>query len=244
MVVLKEMTCEGSRSAWDRSRPLGGVPGFRVIELNTAQSGCAAARIREHCGEFFHMPGYAAVAARALCLLHEMRQDPQACIHLQVPFQSRKRAAGAVFQTRMGTLMLALNSKELGTFDSAVAHVMAVYKDVLKRGLPQASEALATLMMGVPVRLAMPFIRFQNEGEICSLFHSHTGTFLRGVDRFAGAEVENVYSIPSLSTPPGFGLFFSDYREALTFTMGWRGESLNEGEVQAVAEQVLGDLTP
>jgi hypothetical protein len=244
MVVLKEMTCAGSRSAWDRSRPLGGVPGFRVIELNADQSGRAAARIREQCGEFFHMPGYAAVAARALRLVHEMRQDQQACMHLQVPFQSRKRAAGAVFQNRMGTLMLPLNSKELGTFESAVAHVMAVYKDVLKRGLPQASEALATLMMGVPVRLAMPFIRFQNEGEICSLFHSHTGTFLRGVDRFAGAEVENVYSIPSLSTPPGFGLFFSDYREALTITMGWRGESLNEGEVQAVAEQVLRDLNP
>ena len=113
---------------------------------------------------------------------------------------------------------------------------------MVKRQMPQASEALAQLTMGMPVRLAMPFVRFQNKGEICSLFHSHTGTFLRGVDRFAGAEVENVYTVPSVSTPPGLGVFFSDHRETLTATIAWRGESLNEAEVQAVIEQTKRDL--
>lgn len=242
MLVLKEMTCAGSQSAWDRSRPLGGVPGFRVFEFTRQQTSAIAQRVRQHCGEVFHMPAFAAVAARGLKLLHDQRRQPQACIHLQVPFQSRKRATGAVFQNRMGTLMLPLQADQLGTFESAVAHVLAVYKDVIKRKLPQASEALATLMMGVPLRLAMPFIRYQNEGEICSLFHSHTGTFLRGVERFAGAEVENVYTVPSVSTPPGFGLFFSDHQEALTATLAWRGESLHDDEVEAVSAQLHRDL--
>jgi hypothetical protein len=240
--VLTNVTNTSNESAWDRRRPMVGVPGFQVIEFSREQSVQIGAQVRRHCGEVFHMPAFAAVAARGLRLLHEMRQNPQANIHLQIPFQARKRAAGAVFQNRMGTLMLPLEAKELGTFESAVKHVLAVYKDMLKRNMPQASEALAQLTMGIPVRLAMSFVRFQNKGEICSLFHSHTGTFLRGVDCFAGAEVENVYTVPSVSTPPGFGLFFSDHREALTATIAWRGESLNEAEVQAVIEQTKHDL--
>lgn len=240
--VLTNITNVSNQSAWDRRRPMTGAPGFQVIEFSREQSAQIDARVRQNCGEVFHMPAFAAVAARGLRLLHEMRHNPQANLHLQVPFQARKRAAGAMFQNRMGMLLLPLEAKHLGTFESAVTHVLAVYKDMIKRSMPQASEALAQLTMGLPVRLAMPFVRFQNKGEICSLFHSHTGTFLRGVDRFASAEVENVYTVPSVSTPPGFGLFFSDHREALTATIAWRGESLNEAEVQAVIEQTKRDL--
>ncbi len=240
--TLKQITDAGNHSAWDRSRSIGGAPQFRVLELSKEQSLAVTATCRRTCGDFFHMPFYAAVAARALRRLHELRGLPLGCCHMEVPFQSRKRASGALFQNRMGMLLLPLFEREMTTFDAAAAHVLAVYKDSVKRQLPQSSEALGGLMMYLPARLLMPIIRLQNHGEICSLFHSHTGTFLSGVESFAGAAVENVYSIPSVSTPPGFGLFFSDHQEALTVTLAWRGESLNEGEMQAMCEQVMTDL--
>lgn len=241
--TLKDMTTLGSHSAWDRSRPLGGEPGFHLIELSSAQSDAVAETCRRTCGDFFQMPFFAAVAARALWRLHTLRGLALGGCHMEVPFQARKRAPGAVFQNRMGMLLLPLLESEMSTFSGAAAHVLAVYKDSVKRQLPKASEALGALMMYLPSRALMPIIRFQNRGEICSLFHSHTGTFLRGVECFAGAEVANVYTIPSVSTPPGFGLFFSDYRGSLTITMAWRGESLNNEELQVLCEQVLTDLT-
>lgn len=241
--VLKDMTTLGTRSAWERGRALAGAPGFRVIEFTPEQTQAAAGRCRRTCGDFFQMPFYAAVAARALRALHQLRGLPPAWCHMEVPFQSSKRGAGAVFQNRMGMLLLPLLESSLGTFEAAAAHVLAVYKDSVKKRLQVASEALGSLMMHFPARFLMPVIRLHNRGEICSLFHSHTGTFLRNVPDFAGAEVRNVYSIPSVSTPPGVGIFFSDHRGALTLTLAWRGESLNEGEVQAICGQILADLT-
>lgn len=241
--AMKEMVGQGSHSAWDRTRSIAGAPGFHVMELTREQSQAATETCRRVCGEFFQMPFYAAIAARALAKLHALRQLPPACCHLQVPFQSRKRSTGAVFQNRMGMLLLPLLESEMTTLDTAGAHVLAVYRDSVKRQLAQSSEALGALMMYLPARLLMPIIRFQNDGEICSLFHSHTGTFLRGIDNFAGAAVANIYSVPSVSTPPGFGLFFSDHRDALTLTFAWRGESLNNHELQAMCAQVMSDLT-
>ena len=241
--LLRKMTCEGSHSVWHRGEPLPGERGFRVIELDAAQSAKAFATQRKYGGDFFQMPFYAAVTARALRLVHQMRAMPEAYCHLEVPYQVGKRSPGAVFQNQMATLLLPLLETEMATLDAAVAHVLAVYKATMKSGQPQATAALMALVMHMPVSLFIPFIRFQNLGEICGLFHSHTGTFLSHGATFAGAEVENVYNIPSVCTPPGIGIFFSDCQERITITLAWREGSLSLDEQSTVATQIVEDLT-
>ncbi|MDB6139931.1 MAG: hypothetical protein JWO94_3003 [Verrucomicrobiaceae bacterium] len=241
--VLRQMTCVGSRSAWHRGEPLPGDRGFQVIELDAAQSAAAFAVQRRYGGEFFHMPFYAAITARALRLVHEMRSLPQGYCHLEVPYQVGRRPPGAVFQNQMATLLLPLLESEMPTRDAAVAHVLAVYKAAMKGGQPQATAALMALVMNMPAGLFIPFIRFQNVGEICGLFHSHTGTFLPGGSTFAGSEVDNVFNIPSVCTPPGLGIFFSDFAGRITLTLAWRGDSLQADELAAVSRQIVEDLT-
>lgn len=241
--ALRKITCDGSRSAWQRGVPMDGKPAFRVIELNDESSARAFARIRHYCGDFFQMPFYAALAVRALRWLHRERETASACCHLEVPYQQGKRGRGALFQNRMGMLLLPVREAEFDDLDAAVAEVTNVYRDSLRRGLPQAMEALMRLTMHVPVDLFMPFIRFQNEGEICSLFHSHTGTFLKGIDRFAGAEVQNVFNVPGVSTPPGLGVFFSDFAGRITATLAWREGCISEQEEHALVQQLQHDLT-
>jgi hypothetical protein len=137
---------------------------------------------------------------------------------------------------------LFLESRALGGLDAAVAHVQQCYKNALKQGLPQASEALMALARQMPVRWFIPMVRLQNRGQICSLFHSHTGSFLPERSHFAGAAVENVCTIPSVSTPPGLGLFFSDYAGKISVTISWRSGSLTQDEMASVRASVLTDL--
>ena len=241
--VLRQMTCVGNHSAWFKGESLLGDRGFRVIELDDAQSAKAFAVQRKYGGEFFQMPFYAAVTARALKLVHEKRAMAPGYCHLEVPYQVGKRAPGAVFQNQMATLLLPLLEKEMPTLDATVAHVLAVYKAAMKGGQPQATAALMTLVMHMPVGLFIPFIRFQNLGEICGLFHSHTGSFLPRGPAFAGAEVENLYNVPSVCTPPGLGIFFSDCQGRITITLAWREGCFNVDEQDAVAAQLITDLT-
>ncbi len=239
---LQAMTYLGCLSAWTKKAPQHGAPEFRLIELSTTQSEQTLGRLRELCGELFQMPFYAAVAARALRRLHELRGWQSPAIHLQLPAQTRGRSRDLIFGNHMGTLPLFLEAAALGSLPAAVAHLQQCYKDSLKTGMPQASEAMMSLASHMPVRGFIPMVRLTNCGQICSLFHSHTGTFLPGRTHFAGAAVENVCTIPSVCTPPGLGLFFSDFGGRITVTLAWRGAGFTTAEVDALAAHIVADL--
>lgn len=243
MLRLHAMTKAGCLSAWKKGMPTGGSPQFRLIKLSAEQSQAAFARLRSSCGEFLQMPFYAAIAGRALRLLHEMRSWYSPEIHLHLPIQSRGRSRDHIFGNGMGALPVFLDAPALGTMDDAVTHVLAKYREAMKQDMPQASEALMTLAAQLPVKWFISAVRLTNRGQICSLFHSHTGTFLPGRAEFVGAAIQNVYTIPGVCSPPGLGVFFSDYAGCITVTLAWRGDGMSEMEVAAVSRQIQTDLT-
>jgi len=240
---LHAMTRAGCLSAWVKGSPGTGRPAFKVLELSVSQSQAAFAHLRSACGEFLQMPFYAAVAARAVHRLHVLRgwQSPE--VHLQLPTQARGRSRDLIFGNHMGTLPLFLDSRALQTMDEAVRHLLERYREALKQDMPRASEALMSLASQGPVKGFIPMVRLTNRGQICSLFHSHTGTFLPGSSNFAGAAVKNVFTIPSVSSPPGLGVFFSDCDGRMTVTLAWRDGGVAETEVESLSRQILADLT-
>lgn len=240
---LQAMTNAGSLSAWIKGAPPPGAPDYRLVELSQEQSRQASERLRGLCGEFFQMPFYAAVAARALRRLHEMRGWTSPQIHLQLPAQTRGRSRDLIFGNHMGTLPLFLDAGALASLPAAVAHVQECYKEALKNQWPQASEAMMGLASHMPVGLFIPTVRLSNLGQICSLFHSHTGSFLAGKADFAGAAVDNICTIPSVCTPPGLGVFFSDFSGKITATLAWRKAGLTAGEAEELSSQIMADMT-
>lgn len=240
---LRATTFTGCLSAWIKGRPEPGLPRYHRLALSLEQSRLAAAKLRHLCGELFQMPFYAAVAARAMCRLHELRGWSSPELHLQLPTQTRGRSRDLLFGNHMGTLPLFLNVEALGSLPDAVAHVQQCYKEAIKAGMPQASEAMMGLSSHMPVRCFIPMVRLTNCGQICSMFHSHTGAFLSGRPDFAGAPVLDVCTIPSVCTPPGLGLFFSDFGGKITATLAWRATALSAEEVKNLTIQIVGDLT-
>ena len=240
---LHEMTSAGCLSAWVKGMPTGGRPEYRLIELSKEESAKAMARLRVLCGDFLQMPFYAAIAARALRLLHEQRGWSSPEIHLHLPIQLRGRSRELIFGNHMGAMPLFLDAGALGTVDEAVAHVLEKYRESMREGRQQASEALTTLAAQLPLSTFIPMVRWTNMGQICSLFHSHTGSFLPGRTEFAGAAVQNNCTIPSVSTPPGLGIFVSDYAGLITVTLAWRGDGVSQAEIEALNQRIRTDLT-
>lgn len=240
---LQATTNTGCLSAWTRGMPQQGGPEYRRIRLSREQSRLAAVKLRGLCGEFFQMPFYAAVAARAMRRLHDLRGWASPEMHLQLPTQVRGRSKNLIFGNHMGTLPLFLQAGALDSLPAAVAHLQQAYKDSIKAGMPQMSEAMMGLASQLPIRAFIPMVRLTNCGQICSFFHSHTGAFLPGRGDFAGAPVEDVCTIPSVCTPPGLGVFFSDFGGQITAILAWRAGGLTIEEVESLETQIKGDLT-
>lgn len=240
---LHAMTSAGCLSAWNKGMPMGGRPEYELIELSVEESALATARLRAQCGDFLQMPFYSAIAARALLLLHEQRGWDSPEIHLHLPIQLRGRSRDLIFGNHMGSLPLFLESAALGSVDHAVAHVLERYREAMKQEMPKASEALTTLAAHLPLAAFIPMVRMTNMGQICSLFHSHTGSFLPGRTEFAGARLQNIFTIPSVSSPPGLGIFVSDYAGQMTVTLAWRENGVSSDEIKAMARRIRSDLT-
>jgi hypothetical protein len=81
------------------------------------------------------------------------------------------------------------------------------------------------------------------KGELCTLFHSHTGRFAAGLEEMHGSRVLNGYHVPSVCAPPGIGIFFSDYAGQLSMTLSWRDGCLSEAELELLRGTLLEDLS-
>jgi hypothetical protein len=239
---LREMTTAGCLSAWVKGMPEGGRPDYRLIELSAGESAKAAARQRTLCGDFLQMPFYAAIAARAIRLLHAQRRWHSPELHLHLPLQLRGRSRELIFGNHMSSMPLFLDAAALDTLEQSVEHLLGRYREAMRQELPQASEALMALAAHLPLSSFIPAVRLTNRGQICSLFHSHTGSFLPGRTEFAGASVQNICTIPSVCAPPGLGIFASDFAGRITITLAWREGCVSQAEIEALDHSIRADL--
>ena len=97
-------------------------------------------------------------------------------------------------------------------------------------------------MRRIPARPYMKFLESQFAGEVTSFFHSSTGNFALISDELCGAKVLDAYHVPSVSAPPGSGLFFGQYSGRITATFTWRETSATEAEADLILSQLRKDL--
>ena len=137
---------------------------------------------------------------------------------------------------------LLLTGEELKDLAPATKALYRAYASFLRRKLPAAMEPLTKLMERCPSRFYLKPASFYLKGEICSLFHSHTGQFASGTTSLFGSRLLNGYHVPSVSSPPGIGIFFSEFDGQLSCTISWKKGSLDETEFETLQSTLLNDL--
>ncbi len=142
----------------------------------------------------------------------------------------------------MTILFFALERGSLNSVESAAVCAQQQFEEMTRNRLDRSFTAVLELMSLVPAPLYMRFLARQFRGEITSFFHSFTGKFSANLGSVFGASVTNAYHIPSVSAPPGSGLFFGLFNGRLNATFSWREGSVTSGEADLVLARLRDDL--
>ena len=190
---------------------------------------------------FFH----AVIAARAHRALLKSRGVKSPTLVLGVPAQLRaKNDKGdpVIFQNHMTMFYYALEDTELNDIADACRNVMMQNLDHLRKKHHLSFAAFLSLSRHLPGAATLHLVRWQQRGELVSLFHSWTGTFAHGLDHAFGGRLINGFHIPGVSVPPGSGLFFSDCQGRYTVALSWVNSCLSPDEVEIMRKQWRHDL--
>lgn len=225
----------------------GGRPGkcrFHVVNFDREASAAIRAKMAETAGELLLLPYFASCAARAVRgVISARHPDEPASILLTLPVQRQKDPAKRpLFHNHMTAYMLLLTRDEMTDIRTASRALYRKYAGFIRRKLPAAMDALTRMMERCPSRLYNLPAFFYMKGEICSLFHSHTGSFLPGADHIFGSRVLNGYHVPSVCSPPGAGIFFSEHDGQLSMTLSWKDGCLSPLELELMKETLAEDL--
>ena len=220
-----------------------GAPGFRVLAFSKEETALLRERAVRLTGGIFQMPYFFAAAARAHAAVFKIRGEAPACFVSPVPVQARKpKARHPIFQNQVTVLHFRLSGSEVDDLEKATTSIQAQFESAVRSGLERSSATMLWWMRRLPTGLYRRFLQRDTGGEIVSFFQSHTGDFLPGVHEICGAPITNGWHIPSVSQPPGSGIFFSDREGLLSATISWRQGSLKLDEVDAMESSLRSDL--
>lgn len=220
-----------------------GAPGFRVLAFSKEETALLRERAVRLTGGIFQMPYFFAAAARAHAAVFKIRGEAPDSFVSPVPVQARKpKARHPIFQNQVTVLHFKLSGSEVENLEKATTSIQAQFELAVRSGLENSSATMLWWMRRLPAGLYRRFLQRDTDGEIVSFFQSHTGDFLPGVREICGAPITNGWHIPSVSQPPGSGIFFSEREGRLSATVSWRHGSLKPAEVDAMESSLRSDL--
>jgi len=215
-----------------------------VYTFDETATGAIRQRSARLVGPLFNLPFYLASSARAIDRIFFDRGQKPPQLVVSVPAHVRKKGGIATpFHNRLTMLFFRLTPADLSTLASACGAAAKQFLEMSKAKLDHSFSIALDLLRPLPPKAYMSFVLWHGRGEIVSFFHSHTGNFALGTSSFFGGTIRNAYHIPSVSTPPGIGVFFGEFRDKLTLTISWRQGCVTSDEVNALRESLLRDLT-
>jgi len=222
----------------------GGRPRFRVVCFGGEESLEIRRRAERFTGGIFHLPFFFAAASRAHAAVFRARGREPASYYSPAPVQARKRwMRHPIFQNQVTVLFFKLLAEETRDFETALASLQGQFERSVRAGVEHSFATMLWWLRRLPTPLLRRFLLADTGGGLTSFFQSHTGEFMSETAEFCGAAICNGWHIPSVSQPPGSGVFFNDHKGRLTATISWREGSLEDAEVELMVESLRRDLT-
>ncbi len=237
--ALKEIAFD----ALGKPSPEPGASRFSILHFDVAQTATIRTRAHHLTGGIFQLPYFFAVVARAHAAVFAARGNRAMNFHAGAPVQRRRRGAvHPIFQNQTSQMYFGLTHEEVGSLESATRSIHSQFSSMVKEKADSAFLIMVQFLLRVPSSLYMDGLRRENGAGLTSFFHSHTGCFMPETRVFCGAQILNGWHIPSVSNPPGTGIFFSECNRSLTATISWREGVLSPSELICMTSQLREDL--
>lgn len=221
-------------------KPRPGKACCQVVMLDAKDSADVKARAQK--ASLLNMPFYLACATRAHARVLQHRGVAPESFVISLPVQTRRKGASAIFQNQVSILFFHFKPEDLITVESAVGTVQTQFSEMTRYRLDDSFSTVLNMMRRLPSWLYTQFLRRQFGGELTCFFHSHTGTFAADLKSVCGGDIQNGYHIPTVSTPPGTGIFLSERNGILTITFSWREGTITDCERKLLMSQFVEDL--
>jgi hypothetical protein len=223
--------------------PHAGVPRFFVEEFTVEETSRITARAAEVSRGMFQIGWFLAAAMRAHRAVLAARGTSVDSFQAGCAVQERKRGARhPIWQNHVSQLFFSLPSGELEEHSSAAAKLQAQFVDMSRQRMEVAFAVMARFFRRLPAWFYLRMLRGNSGGNLTSFFFSHTGEFLPECQTFCGAPVEHGWHIPTVSQPPGTGIFFGQRGGKLTATFSWREGVLRDSEFELLRNTLRRDL--
>ncbi|MBJ7390947.1 MAG: hypothetical protein JHC85_05225 [Chthoniobacterales bacterium] len=210
----------------------------------SAEETSAMRRRAEHLtAGIFVMPYFLAVAMRAHAAVLESRGRADSSLECAISAQCRKRGAlDPVWQNQVSQLFFTLDLRQTASLAVAAVALQEQFASMTRSGCDAAFLIMVNWMRRLPAFVYRRFLRRTASGQITSFYHAYTGTFLAGLRHFCGGEFLDGWHAPSVSQPPGTGLFFSECRGRLTISLCWREGTISAQERGLMLSRLREDL--
>jgi hypothetical protein len=225
------------------TKPTPSKARFRVVTLSPEDTSKVKEQAVRLTGALFNMPFYLACSARVHDTVLRGRGVVCPSFIVSLPVQIRRKgSAGPIFQNHLSILFFHLASEELATVESSTRAVQNDFMLMMRDRLDVSFLRVLGLMRRLPLSWYIAFAKSHFRGELASFFHSHTGPLSPDIRSFFGIEIRNAYHIPTVSTPPGSGIFMCERDGKLNITVSWRDGALSEAECDQMVAQLVQDL--
>ncbi len=225
------------------AEPRAGAARFALEHFSAEETSRLAERASGITRGLFSLAWFLAVTMRAHRTVFQKRGAEPESYQASCAVQERKRGARhPIWQNHVSQLFFCLRREEAADLENAARALHEQFTTLSKAKMPQAFATMTGLFRRMPTSWYLRFIRGNSGGHITSFFYSHTGQFLPECAEFAGAKVDNGWHIPSVSAPPGSGIFFSERSGRLTATIAWREGAVSAEEIALLRATLREDL--
>lgn len=219
------------------------APRCRFLRFSPEETDVVNALARRATGGIFLTPYFLAMAMRAHAEVLKSRGVREGALQCAIATQGRRRDTGEpIFQNQVSQLFFTLDLHETHSLDAATTALQDQFATMMKQKTDVAFLIMVNWMRRLPLPAYRRFLRHAASGNITSFFHAHTGAFLPHHTTFCGAPLRNGWHAPSVSQPPGTGIFLSESNGTLTMTLSWRERALAPAEVDLLFTRMRADL--
>lgn len=233
---------EQVRSAGEESKG-SNVSDFLLIRFTEKESEIIRQNAQKLTGGIFLLPYFLAVAMRGHSLVLLERGIRNGSLECPISIQKRRRGTnGPIFQNQVSQMFFSLKLSESESLENATRMLLDQYSCMAKSGFDEAFLIMTNWMRRLPLSIYRIFMKREASRQISSFFHAHTGTFMPGIQSFCGGAIQDGWHVPSVSQPPGTGIFFSERNGRLTATLCWRDGAISKEEIETMQQIIRGDL--
>ncbi|MGV3533801.1 MAG: hypothetical protein ACO1QR_15645 [Chthoniobacteraceae bacterium] len=223
--------------------PLRARARFVLEHFTTEETARIGERAREITRGMFMLAWFMAVAMRAHRAVFLQRGQEPESYQASCAVQERKRGARhPIWQNQVSQLFFCLTPDKAAELPTAARELHSQFESLTRGRMERAFAAMTGLFRRMPTSWYLQFVRGNSGGHVTSFFYSHTGQFLPECERIAGAPILNGWHVPSVSAPPGSGIFFSERNGQLTATIAWRDPGVTDDEVAMIRKTLREEL--